>query len=151
MPSSPDEINRIKETYERRKLAISPHRYSFFNPGHLFMVQQRERELLAAFKNHQVTSLEDKKNLDLGCGRGGELRNFIRYGARPENLFGIDLLPDRIEAARSISPNINFRCENAENLPYDNNSFDVVMQFTVFTSILADNMKKTLPPKCFVC
>ncbi len=74
---------------------------------------------------------------------GGQiLRDFIKYGARPENLYGIDLLPDRIEEARRVSPNIDFRYGNAEELPYEEEFFDIVIQFTVFTSILDMNMKK---------
>jgi len=75
---------------------------------------------------------------------GGTLREFINYGARPENLYGIDLLPDIIEIARYLSPNINFICRDASNLPYKNESFDIVVQFTVFTSILKKRMKKDI-------
>jgi ubiquinone/menaquinone biosynthesis C-methylase UbiE len=76
--------------------------------------------------------------------RGGELRNFIRYGASPENLFGIDLLPDRIGIAKKISPNIDFRCGDASEIPYEDESFDMVLQFTVFTSILDKGMKRSI-------
>jgi ubiquinone/menaquinone biosynthesis C-methylase UbiE len=60
----------------------------------------------------------------------------MKYGARPENLYGIDLLDERIEEAKRLSPNIDFRCGNAEELPYEDGLFDIVIQFTVFTSIL---------------
>lgn len=63
---------------------------------------------------------------------------------RPTSLSGIDLLPDRVETAMSISPNIDFRCCSAEALPYDDRSFDIVMQFTVFTSILDHQMKRDI-------
>ena len=43
----------------------------------------------------------------------GELRNFIKYGAKPNHLYGIELLEDRIEIAKDINPNINFNCEDA--------------------------------------
>ena len=72
------------------------------------------------------------------------LREFLPLGAQPENLHGIDLLSDRIESAKSISPNIDFRCGSAETIPYDNNMFDIVMQFTVFTSIMDVGMKKKI-------
>jgi len=41
----------------------------------------------------------------------------------------------------ALSSNIDFRCGNAEELPYEDESFDIVMQFTVFTSILDNEMK----------
>jgi len=80
---------------------------------------------------------------------GGILREFIKYGAKPENLYGIDLLSDRIEVARYLSPNINFICRDASNLPYKDDCFDIVMQFTVFTSILDSRMKRKIASEMF--
>lgn len=51
----------------------------------------------------------------MGCGNVGVLRNFIHYSTGPENLYGIDLLSDRIEKAKRLSPNIDFRCGDASN------------------------------------
>ena len=61
--------------------------------------------------------------------------------AMPENLFGIDLLEDRVAIARNLNPNINFECGNAETLPYESLCFDIVIQCTMFTSILDPKMK----------
>jgi len=134
-----DEEQRIRLSYSlRRDDSVT---YSFFNPGHLFMVQQLERGIVRLFDRHHVAPLEDKRILDIGCGVGSRLRQFINYGARPENLCGIDLLPRAVHEAKKISPNIDFRCGNAENLPFKDASFDMVTQFTVFTSILDDRMK----------
>jgi SAM-dependent methyltransferase len=74
----------------------------------------------------------------------GVLREFIKYGARPENLYGIDLLPDRIEEAKRLSPNIKFTCGNAEDLPYEDNFFDMTLCFTVFSSILDRIMRQNI-------
>ena len=38
----------------------------------------------------------------------------------------------------------DFRCCDASKLPYPDEYFDIVMQFTVFTSILDKNMKKKI-------
>jgi len=144
MNSEEKEINRIKEVYEKRKKKIPSRLYSYSNPGNLFIIQEREREVIEVFKKFGINSLEDKKILDIGCGTGGELRRFIMLGAKPENLYGIDLLEDRIEIARKLSPNINFVCGNAEKLPFENDFFDIVMQFTVFTSILEAKTKRNI-------
>ena len=138
------EIERIKKVYERRKEWVPSQRYSFFNDSNLFLVQRREWEILKVFKLHKIISLEDYKILDIGCGKGGELINFIRYGAKPANLYGIDLRDESIDEAKKISPNIEFKSGNAEILPYESDFFDIVMQFTVFTSILDINMKKNV-------
>lgn len=138
------EIERIKDVYEKRKRIIPEDRYSLFNPGNLFAVQMRERNMLRILKGSGITSFADKKILDIGCGTGREIINFIRYGCLPENCSGIDLLPDRIETARKLSSDIDFRLGNAETLPYEDSHFDIVLSFTVFTSILDKKMKHNI-------
>jgi len=75
---------------------------------------------------------------------GGQLREFVQWGAKPENLYGIDLLKDRIKKAKEINPNINFICDNAENLDFPDKNFDIVLQSTCFTSIFDLEMKKSI-------
>jgi len=135
-----NEEERIKFAYGKRHADAIV--YSFFNPGHLFITQQLEKDLIGLFDRHKVNPLNHKKILDIGCGAGSPLRELIKYGAQPENLCGIDLLPNAIEEAKRVSPNIDFRCGNAETLPFRSESFDIVMQFTTFTSILDDTMKR---------
>jgi ubiquinone/menaquinone biosynthesis C-methylase UbiE len=136
------ELERIKLAYERRKLEKKEYLYTIFNKAALFIFQQREKAILETLIRHNMNNLSHKKILDVGCGTGGVLRDIIRYGAGPENCSGIDLLPDRIKAARNISPNMDLRCGNAEKLPWDNESFDIILSFTVFSSILDKRMRQ---------
>jgi SAM-dependent methyltransferase len=137
------EIDSIKERYERRK-SLPRNLYSLFNPGNIFILQQRERDILRLLDKYGMNPLADRRILDVGCGSGGELRRFIEFGASPGNLFGIDLLPDRIARAKELNPLIDLRRGNAEELPYEDENFDIVMQFTIFTSILDDTMKMNI-------
>lgn len=139
-----DEITRIKTAYAKRDSGGKKSLYSVFNPDSLFISQQREKALISLLKRHGMTDLSDKKILEIGCGKGNVLRDFISYGARPENCYGIDLLPDRIEEAVRLSPNINFRCCSAENIICGDGELDMVLVFTVFTSILDRSMKKRI-------
>ena len=50
---------RIRAVYAKRP--GNKNRYSWFNPGHLFMVQQRERRLLALLKHYGYTALDKEK------------------------------------------------------------------------------------------
>ena len=137
-----NEVERIRLAYNKRHSDGVV--YSLFNPGQLFMAQLLENELIELLQRYRVNSLSNKRILDVGCGIAWLLRKFINYGARPENLSGIDLLPNAIEEAKRISPNIDFRCGNAQALPFGNETFDIVIQFTMFTSILDVNMKRNI-------
>jgi len=135
------EVERIKKAYARRDQRGLRQVHSPFERPALFASQQRERVLVAMLKRHGFEQLHDKHILDVGCGYGDVLRRFIDYGASPENMAGIDLLEDRVERAKRLHPNIEFQCASADNLPYGNKCFDIVMTFTVFTSILDQEMK----------
>lgn len=79
---------------------------------------------------------------DIGCGTGQWLSEFSRWGAQPHNLHGIDLLDERIAAARCRLPDADFRVGDARHLPWPDASFDLVVQFTVFSSILAAEVRQ---------
>ena len=131
---------RIRAAYARRHSGTL---YSWFHPGHLFFVQQRERDVLAVLKQNGFCSLKEKSILEIGCGTGYWIREFIKWGAKPENITGIDLLPDRIAEARSLCPEgIKLYCGNAANLEFKDSTFDLVLQSTAFTSILDPTMKQ---------
>lgn len=138
------ETERIKSAYRKRALEDKDNLYSFFRPAHLFYIQRREQMVLEVLLRKGIHSLKDKSFLEIGCGNGSVLRDFVQYGAMPENCFGIDLVPEHVTIAEKVSPNIEFVCASAENLPYGNDSFDIVLQFTVFTSILNGGMKSRI-------
>jgi len=136
-------LKRIKEAYEKRK-TLPPEFYSYFNQGNLFITQQRERKLLQIFNKYGMNPLFDRRILDIGCANGAGLRELIQYGAVPNNLYGIDLLEDRVAQAKTLSLNLNIVVGNAENLDFDDAYFDIVLQNTVFTSILDMGMKQNI-------
>ncbi len=109
------------------------------------MLQNRERHLLSLLAVHGWVNLEAAKILDVGCGTGQGIRNFIEWGARPGTITGIDLLPERVaEARRLCLPSVRIECGNAEELPFGEATFDLVHQATVFTSILDSIMKRRM-------
>jgi len=110
--------------------------------GNLFEKQERERRLLTLLKRHDLAPLHTKKILEVGCGTGSQLREFIKWGARPENITGIDLLVDHIAEARYVCPEaVSIVYRNAAELAFPDATFDLVVQFTVFTSVL-DSLTK---------
>lgn len=149
---------RIQAAYARRQSRIT-RTYSFLNPSYVLQIQERESELLSMLSQYDVGTLEEKRVLEIGCGTGLWLRTFLQWGVAPENLFGIDLLPGRIEEARRRSPKgVHLEYGNAAALDFPEKSFDLVLQSTVFTSILdlpikqrvAAEMLRVLKPSGFV-
>jgi ubiquinone/menaquinone biosynthesis C-methylase UbiE len=136
------EEDRIRAAYTRRH---TDSRYSQFNPGHLFTIQQLERQIIRSLKKHRFASLDKRRILEVGCGTGFWLREFIQWGTRPENIFGIDLLHDRVAEAKQLCPKgMRLQCGTATRLPFPDSNFDLVLQATVFTSILDSPMKQRI-------
>ena len=135
---------RLRDAYERRALAIPAERYSRMNPGHLFGLHEREAAMASMLFADGLRSLAELRILDVGCGRGATLRQYLEYGADASKLWGIDLLPGFVQQARCASPGLQILCGSATDLPFHDRSFDFVSQFMLFTSMLdADVSQQT--------
>ena len=142
MPDSQrGELQRLREAYERRASSIPFERYARSNPGHLFSLHERETTMAAMLRANGLTSLAGLRILDLGCGRGATLRQYLEYDANPPLMWGIDLFPPFVEQAGRSSPGLNFLCGSASKLPFPDGSFDFASQFMLFTSVLDQDMK----------
>jgi SAM-dependent methyltransferase len=117
-------------------------RYSIFTPSHLFLVQSRERHLLRLLAEARVRELAQARILDVGCGSGQELARFAYYGARRPNLVGLDLEGFRLARASQADRDLRLVQGNAAALPFRSGSFDLVIQFTVFSSILDRSVRQ---------
>src|SRR5689334_25061788 len=128
--SLPAEEKRIKAAYKRRP---STSLYSRFNRAYLFMVQEREKRYLDLLGRYGCAALENKEILEIGCGAGDLLRDLIKWGARPENLVGIELIDERVTDARHLCPkDVRILQGNAGKLQLPDQTFDLVVQSTVF-------------------
>ncbi len=120
-------------------------RYRFTNPSHLFLMQQRERQVLALLARRGFAhSLGGARILDVGCGTGGFLLDLLRYGARADYLAGIDLVPERIALARARLSQADLRCASAEALPYADGTFNLVCQTGVLTTVLDPMVRQSI-------
>ena len=131
------EVQRLTEVYRNyRESGIAGLKWSLANPGNRMMAEERQRMLTRLLQAYGFLPLAGRRILDIGCGGGAILASFKDFGASPENLFGIDLMAERIVQAKESFPGINFQVENAEELAYQSAYFDLVLLFTVFSSIL---------------
>jgi len=138
-----DELENIAARYARRKDLVN--RYSRFNADVLQGRQEWQRALVALLKAHRVSDLSQTSILEVGCGSGGNLLEFLQLGANPELLAGNELLPERLEAAkRRLPSSVRFYPGDASALTLDEGSFDIVFASVVFSSILDDDLQEKL-------
>jgi ubiquinone/menaquinone biosynthesis C-methylase UbiE len=141
-PSSSDDLDRLRQEYDARTARLAGSDvYSHFNPAYSFMIQQRERMILKILRQHGFLTLKDHIILEVGCGEGGILFKYLEYGATPSLLHGIDILGDRLYLAHERLPNAHIIQADGQFLPYPDNTFDLVMQYTALSSILAPDVK----------
>jgi ubiquinone/menaquinone biosynthesis C-methylase UbiE len=137
-----DELKRVQTVYRGRIESNFADRYSLMRPGELYMQQRRERALLHMLRRAGLKSVKGCRVLEIGCGRGDRIADFQRWGARPQDLYGLELLPDFAVDARKNNPAYSIVRASAHQLPFPDSSFDIVAQFTVFTSVLDEGMRQ---------
>jgi len=129
------EHQRVAEAYAKRN--TDDPRYSWLHPGHLFMIQGRERAMLNLFRREGIQPAQVDRLLDLGCGQGYWMREWIKWGLPRERAVGMDLLTNRVREARAAGPRASLLLAGSgATLPFAAGAFDVVYQSTVFTSVL---------------
>lgn len=74
--------------------------------------------------------------LDVGCGYGRTLQELWGRGYR--NLAGVDLSSEMIRRGKALFPHLELRAARGDELPFDDESQDVVLLFAVLTSIPQD-------------
>jgi ubiquinone/menaquinone biosynthesis C-methylase UbiE len=137
-----DDIQRLRLVYAERGIRLANSDiYSYFNRAYLFTFQQRQRALLRALAHRGMKSLAEQRILEVGCGSGGVLAEFQMLGAEPSALFGVDLLADRLCEAQQHLPGSGIACADGQSLPFGDRSFDIIVQYTAFSSILDPGIK----------
>jgi ubiquinone/menaquinone biosynthesis C-methylase UbiE len=138
------ETERILGEYGRRAATIPADYYSLQRPANLFAHQQRSRRLIRLLAERRLLPFGNAALLDVGCGDGQHLLDFISWGAERGALAGIDLIEARIaraaarlgDRARDGEGAPDLRLGDATQLPWASGQFDIVHQSTVFTSVL---------------
>jgi len=136
-----DERERIVSEMHRRAAQIPEGFYALDRPANRFIYQRyvaAARRLLAKARLGPPGHL---KVLEVGCGDAQWLVEVRSWGARPAHLHGIDLDTAHIDRARMRLPDVDLRVGDASELPWGDEEFDMVIQSTMFTSILSPDMR----------
>lgn len=150
------EEERIREVYRKRRENIPPDRYALHRPEAIHIRSMQLEQLARALAEEGVLPLQNRSILEIGCGYGQWLVDLETMGADRGKMAGIDLDEERIDHARRrlaerrdehgllLEPGADLRLGSAAKLPWKDGSFDLILQSTVFTSILDPALKNTV-------
>jgi len=127
----------VIEEFDRRDRDLTRALYAWHNATHQYFQMQTARALLATLRREGKFPLDKQRILDVGCGEGGWLLEFAKWGAAPENLAGIELNPRRIDYARRRLPRASLHQGDARRLPWADREFDILTQITVLATVVS--------------
>ena len=141
-PQDGDEPRAIAARYARRR---DGDRYSPQRPEVQRMLQERQRAMRALFAQAGRADLAALRLVEVGCGSGGNLLELLRMGCQPQQLCGIELLPERLAQARAALPEaVQLIGGDALQAPIALASMDIVYMSTVLSSLLDDAYQQRL-------
>ncbi len=140
-----NEPDAVVERYARRQSRVPSGRYDPLIPAVYMAQQERERALIRLIRTAGLAPVAERRVLEIGCGRGSNLLELIGLGFVPENLVANELLEERaVLARRRLPQGVQVLPGDATELEFENDSFDVVYQSTVFTSLLDSAFQEKL-------
>jgi len=90
------------------------------------------RRVLIQLRHWQRRGFDHLRILDIGCGTGSLLIQSFLHGPKIRSAVGLDMSPNMIEYAQQKVPvlhlddRLRFMIGDAEHLPFEDNSFDVI-------------------------
>jgi SAM-dependent methyltransferase len=143
---SDEELRAVAERYARRaSTGAAAGRYSPLKPDVWQTLQERQRAMLRLFARLGWHNLAGLQVTEVGCGAGDNLLELLRLGFAPENLTGIELLAERhAQASHRLPAAATLHLGDATGVPIAPGSQDIVLQSTVFSSLLDDAFQQQL-------
>lgn len=140
------ELAEIERRYAHRSEQGIASLYDPLLPVNIAFRHERERVMMAMLRQVLAgRSLQSLRILEIGCGSGRNLIDFVNWGARPEHCVGNELLADRVAAARTnMLPAMTILQGDASALEFPDKSFDIILQSTVFSSILDEGLRRAV-------
>jgi len=121
------ETDRIARAY-RELEATAGSRWDLRNRGNRLILAERRRLATTLLEQAGWIPLSGRRVLEVGSGGGSELAWLLELGAPPSMLVGVELLPDRVAAARAAYPQLEFHAANAEHMDFPDAAFDLVLR-----------------------
>jgi len=113
------------------------------NSGVLFQALAVRKSVVEALRNLDIKR-DGARILDVGCGGGGSLSQFLDFGFEPSSLYGIDIIQERVFEGKRRFPTINFAYGDASKMEYNSDYFDIVLESTMFIQLTDDTLSKRI-------
>ena len=137
-------IQQTREWYKNYYQEKKDFRNSLlYNPEVLFQLFAFRSSIISALKSIGSDSLSNKI-LDVGCGEGKNIYLFLELGFTPSNIYGVDILPEKIQVVKEKLPNINWICADASKMKFEDNKFDIVFESTMFIQLTNNNLSEKI-------
>ena len=141
------ETRLIQNRYKKRPNVLDS-KYSRLNHDVMFSVHERQRLLIDFLGSTTGLDLNRSAILDVGCGAGVNLLDLITLGANPDNITGIDILPDRLKVAHKLLPKSVILIEGDISVSsLSGSTFDFIFVSLVFSSVLDPGHRKLMAEK----
>lgn len=137
-----DRIRTVYAAYDRSERV--QRRWDPLNPGNRAIERERMRRIEAVLQRTGRWPAARDRVLEIGCGAGDVLACLRSLGVPEPALHGVDLLPDRIAAARQRLPLAHLEDGDAAQLPFPSAHFSLVLLFTVLSSLQSPEMSQAL-------
>lgn len=111
-------------------------RYAPWRPEEIFLRTQRRRAAVRLLVRAGLFPLPGQPSLEVGYGTLGWLGEMLSWGLREADLHGIELDAERARVAKLALPSADLRVGDATALPWESDSFRLVVVSTVFSSVL---------------
>ena len=99
------------------------------------MLVAERRELVEQLVRATLSPLAQLTVCDVGCGSGSDLDRWRSLGVAEERLFGTELVDERAEAARRALPQASIAHVEGFDIPFPDESFDLVTATLVLSTI----------------
>ncbi len=114
--------------------------YSQLGAGDRYIHETRDTAFFSLLRSHGIRSLGGVRILEVGCGTGSLIRTLLHHGADADQIEGIDISPTRARQAKT-STQARIAVADGAALPYRDGSFDLVLAFTSFSAMRADDVR----------
>ncbi len=139
-PELESDVQAIRDEYRRRAERRPPS-----SPGSA-MFSSRMDYYEQALRSAGMLPLRGRRILDLGCNNGKWLTICCeRWGAEPENCFGLDVLEAGIEKWKATYPDskLTLACVPAHEMAFEDGSIDLIHHSMMFSSICSADLRKS--------